>query len=90
MGLAYYNSHKLDSASAYFQKVMSISPDNPYAANNLGLVFHDMKKYDSAMAYYSKAMELKKDLPSAQGNIGRLLYDKKRLRWGKILFKKLA
>jgi Flp pilus assembly protein TadD len=60
-----------------FFKSKRISPDNPYAANNLGLVFHEMKKFDSAMFYYTKALELKKDLPSAQGNIGRLLYDKK-------------
>ena len=51
------------SAEIYYNKAISIIPDNFVSYKNLGLNFLDSKNYKEAHKYFSKSLRLKHGIP---------------------------
>ena len=67
-----------DARSA-FQKVVSLTPEDPEAHYNLGVVLKNAGQPEEAVSSYRRAISLKPGYVEAQGNLGNLLKDMGRI-----------
>ena len=67
-----YLNNKRDpvNAIAYFQKALSLKPDNHITCFNLGLAYASMDNLDMAMGIYQNALAIKPDFAEAYINLG--------------------
>ncbi|MCK5399738.1 tetratricopeptide repeat protein, partial [bacterium] len=90
LGLAYWNSGKLDTALKYFYKCVDISKDIDdkflisTIYSNMGIIFQYKNDPDTAKEYYMRSLEVsleighKRSISISYGNIGTLYYDEEK------------
>jgi tetratricopeptide (TPR) repeat protein len=73
LGAANMGLGKMFEASAAFQRVTTLNPNDPDGYNNLGVTFQDQGRLDEAIKAYKKALSLKPDFAAAYNNTGNAL-----------------
>ena len=69
-GISAQMENKLDDAITYYDKVISLDPENANVYNNRGNAYADKSDFGSAIADYSKAIDLDPEDASAYNNRG--------------------
>jgi Flp pilus assembly protein TadD len=72
IGLRYYNSGKIDSATELLQRVILLEPGFPEAHNFLGLAYYYSGKISEAEDEYKTAIKLRPDYAKSYVNLGHL------------------
>ncbi len=75
LGTAYLQIGQLRLCVDHLRRSARISPNNPFAFNNLGLAHRDLKQPAEALANYDRALALKPDFAEAYSNQGNALRD---------------
>ena len=78
LGVACYQSGKLDEALASFDKALSLEPDDAGVYSNRGAVLKGLKRLDEALDSYDKALSLQPGSAVAHYNRGIALLDLRR------------
>jgi Flp pilus assembly protein TadD len=76
LGMAYWQSGKLDDAKAHFKKAIKLAPQNPFALNCYGSFLLSQRQIDEAAETIKRAAQLKPDHPEIQCNLGLVHYRK--------------
>jgi Flp pilus assembly protein TadD len=76
LGIALFQSGKLDEAIAQYHKALEINPRLADAYNGLGLAFFQRGELDDAIAQYHKALEINPQLARTHYNLGKALVRK--------------
>ena len=78
MGLATYQSGRLDEAEGFFKKAISLKSDFAQIYTSYALLLQDRKRLDEALACYNKAISLNPDYAEAFCDRGVVLDEMKR------------
>jgi tetratricopeptide (TPR) repeat protein len=73
LGVANMGLGKMFEASAAFQRVTTLNPNDPDGYNNLGVTLLELGELDEAIQAYQKAISLKPDFAAAYNNMGNAL-----------------
>jgi tetratricopeptide (TPR) repeat protein len=76
LGMAYWQSGKIDDAKAHFKKAVKLAPQNPFALNCYGSFLLSQRQLDEAGEMVKRAVALKPDHPEIQTNLGLVHYRK--------------
>jgi general secretion pathway protein D len=58
LGFSYLQVKDYDKAAEYYQKALTINPDNPFALLNMGIIYENKKEFTSAIDMYEKIISL--------------------------------
>lgn len=72
-GVAFHQSGHLDEAIRWYEKTLSIQPDNSTALCNMGVVLQTQDRLDVAIDHYKKAIAVQPDFVEALSNLGYAL-----------------
>ena len=73
IGTAYLQKNNFINSITFFEKTISLDPNNLGAYNNLGGALQNLKKYEKAIDIYKKLLLIKPNFSDAYNNIGRCL-----------------
>jgi tetratricopeptide (TPR) repeat protein len=73
LGLIYYETNALDSASRYLEKSLQKFPSGTTALQNIALVEEKKGDLPKALGYYKRISELETENPEGFYNVGRVL-----------------
>jgi tetratricopeptide (TPR) repeat protein len=73
LGLTFYETNALDSASRYLEKSLLKFPSGTTALQNIALVEEKKGDLPKALGYYERITKIEKENPEGFYNVGRLL-----------------
>ncbi len=79
LGVALFETKKVDEAIAEYRKALELNPDYPEAHNSLGSALAGQGKFDEAIRHFEKVLELKPADARAHTNLGAALAEMGRI-----------
>jgi len=89
LGKYYYDSANLQRAEIYFQKYLSVKPDDHKVHGVVGNIYLKQQKFDEALREFKKVIELDPEDLRAQVNVGNIEYQKENFAEAARLFEKI-
>ena len=73
LAIAFAGNKRFAEAIKVYEEILSVSPNDPGAYNNLGTVLKETGRLDDGEWCYRRALQLRPDFPEALNNLGVLL-----------------
>ncbi len=75
LATAYYYTGQYENAKETYDRIVTLSPNNPIALNMRGMAYAKLEKYYEALTDFNRSLEFRHDNPDTINNRGHI-YDK--------------
>jgi len=86
---SYFDIGNFGRAIKYYEKVLTITPDNPNILIDTGVCYFNLSKNDSAILYLNKALSVEPEHKQGLYNLGIIYYNMKNTAKAVTVWKKL-